>query len=35
VVGCPPESVQIGMRVQVVFDHREDVWIPLFEPERA
>ena len=35
VVGCPPESVQIGMRVKVVCDHREDVWIPLFEPERA
>ena len=33
IVGCPPEAVRIGMAVQVVFDHREDVWLPLFTPE--
>ena len=36
IVNCPPEDVHIGMKVQVVFEHRddgdEDVWIPQFEP---
>jgi uncharacterized OB-fold protein len=36
IVNCPPESVRIGMDVQVVFEHHEDpngdVWLPLFEP---
>ncbi|MBA3304283.1 MAG: OB-fold domain-containing protein [Acidimicrobiia bacterium] len=31
-VGCAPEAVTIGMDVQVVFEHHEDVWLPLFEP---
>ena len=34
IVNCDPESVTIGMPVQVTFEaHPEDeVWIPLFEP---
>lgn len=32
IVGIPPEAVEIGQRVQVEFEHREDVWIPLFTP---
>jgi uncharacterized OB-fold protein len=32
IVNCAPEKVQIGMAVRVLFDHREDVWLPLFEP---
>ena len=32
IVNCAIEDVVIGLRVQVVFDHREDVWLPLFEP---
>ena len=32
IVNCPVEAVHIGMRVRVLFDHREDVWLPLFEP---
>ena len=32
IVNCPAEAVRIGMRVRVVFEQREDVWIPLFEP---
>lgn len=32
VVGLPPEQVQIGMPVQVLFEQHEDVWLPLFEP---
>jgi len=31
--GVPPEDVQIGMRVAVTFDHDEDIWLPMFEPE--
>ena len=34
VVGCPPEDVTIGMRVQVQFLHRNEVWYPLFAPVR-
>ena len=32
VVHCDINEVYIGMPVQVIFDHREDVWLPLFEP---
>lgn len=35
IVGCPPESVHIGMPVKVRFEPREDVWLPLFEPAPA
>lgn len=33
IVGCDPEDVAIGDPVRVVFEHHEDVWIPLFEPD--
>ncbi|WEK02233.1 MAG: OB-fold domain-containing protein [Candidatus Sphingomonas phytovorans] len=32
IVNCGIEDVYIGMPVKVLFDHREDVWLPLFEP---
>lgn len=32
IVGIPPEDVRIGMEVEVVFEHHDDVWIPLFQP---
>lgn len=32
-VGDPLADVSIGMRVQVVWEEHEDLWIPLFEPE--
>ena len=35
IIGSLPEAVRIGMRVRVVFDHREDVWLPLFTPEQG
>lgn len=35
IVGCAPEAVRIGQRVRVVFEHHDDVWIPLFEPLEA
>ena len=35
IVGCPIETVEIGMPVQVTFEQHDDVWIPLFEPASA
>ena len=32
IVGCEPGDVYVGMKVQVRFEHDDDVWIPLFEP---
>jgi len=32
IVNCEPDAVRVGMPVRVTFEHREDVWIPLFEP---
>jgi acetyl-CoA acetyltransferase len=32
IVGCDPEQVRIGMRVRVVFEQAEEVWLPRFEP---
>jgi uncharacterized OB-fold protein len=32
IVGCDPGEVFIGMPVQVTFEHRDPVWLPLFEP---
>ncbi len=32
IVSCSVDAVRVGMRVQVVFQHCEDVWVPLFEP---
>jgi uncharacterized protein len=32
---APPDDVHIGLRVAVRFEHQDDVWLPLFEPERA
>jgi uncharacterized OB-fold protein len=31
-VGCAIEDARIGMPVRVVFEERDGVWIPLFEP---
>jgi uncharacterized OB-fold protein len=32
ITGCSPDDVEIGMPVQVTFEHYEDVWLPFFEP---
>lgn len=32
VVDLPVEAVTIGLRVRVVFEAREDVWLPIFTP---
>ena len=31
-MSCEPEDLTLGMRTEVVFDHVEDVWLPLFKP---
>ena len=33
VVGCDVGEVAIGLPVRVRFDRRDDVWLPLFEPD--
>jgi acetyl-CoA acetyltransferase/uncharacterized OB-fold protein len=34
-VGCDPEQLSLGMRMEVVFEQAEDVWLPLFRPAAA
>jgi uncharacterized OB-fold protein len=31
-VGVEPGDVATGMELEVVFEHAEDVWLPLFRP---
>jgi len=31
IIGCDPESVDIGNKVRVIFEQQEDVFLPLFE----
>jgi uncharacterized protein len=31
-VGVEPENLQIGMEVEVTFEHSDDVYLPLFRP---
>jgi uncharacterized OB-fold protein len=35
IVDCEIEDVHVGLPVEVVFEQREDVWIPLFKPVPA
>jgi uncharacterized OB-fold protein len=35
IVGCTPQEVAIGMRVEVRFIHRNDVYYPVFVPAPA
>jgi len=35
IVGCAPESVEIGQPVQVRFEQVGETWLPLFEPRGA
>jgi uncharacterized protein len=34
-VGLAPEEARIGLAVRVRFEQVEDVWLPLFEPDRG
>jgi acetyl-CoA acetyltransferase/uncharacterized OB-fold protein len=31
-IDCDPERLELGMRMEVVFEQAEDVWLPLFRP---
>ncbi|MWA02420.1 3-ketoacyl-CoA thiolase [Actinomadura sp. LD22] len=31
-IGCDPGDLRLGMRMEVVFENVEDVWLPLFRP---
>lgn len=33
IVNCEPHEAVIGLAVRVVFEQRDDVWLPLFEPD--
>ncbi|WP_210425092.1 Zn-ribbon domain-containing OB-fold protein [Spongiibacter thalassae] len=33
IVHCDLDDVHIGMRVKVLFEQNEDLWVPLFEPD--
>lgn len=33
IVNCAPDDAVIGLAVRVVFEQRDDVWLPLFEPD--
>ncbi|MUL75806.1 thiolase C-terminal domain-containing protein [Mycolicibacterium sp. CBMA 226] len=32
IIDCDPEQLELGQRVEVVFEQHEDVWLPLFRP---
>ncbi|HTX98234.1 MAG TPA: OB-fold domain-containing protein [Mycobacterium sp.] len=32
IVQCDPDQLQLGQQVEVVFEHVQDVWLPLFRP---
>ncbi len=34
IVNCPTDEVRIGMPVRVLFEKYDDVYLPMFEPER-
>jgi uncharacterized protein len=33
VVNCPPDAVDIGMPVRVIFEQHGEVFVPIFEPD--
>lgn len=33
IIGCEPDALSVGLAVHVVFERREDLWLPLFRPE--
>ncbi|QUT06767.1 Zn-ribbon domain-containing OB-fold protein [Sphingobium phenoxybenzoativorans] len=35
IVNAPPETINIGQSVQVLFEQHDDVWLPLFQPEEG
>jgi uncharacterized OB-fold protein len=35
IVNCEVDDVHIDMPVSVLFEHHQDLWVPLFQPEQA
>ncbi|MBV9350624.1 MAG: OB-fold domain-containing protein, partial [Mycobacterium sp.] len=35
IVDCDPDQLVLGQRLEVIFEHIEDVWLPLFRPARG
>ncbi len=35
IINCPANDVQIGMKVRVLFEKHEDVYVPFFEPDKS
>jgi uncharacterized OB-fold protein len=33
IVGCPPDALEIGLPVRVLFEQQGDVFVPIFEPD--
>jgi len=33
IIDCPSDSVFIGMKVRVIFEQHEDVWLPMFKSD--
>ena len=34
IVNCAPDAVEIGMPVRVLFERHDDIFVPVFEPDR-
>jgi uncharacterized OB-fold protein len=32
IINCPAEAVRIGLPVEVLFEQREEVYLPMFQP---
>jgi uncharacterized protein len=35
IIGCDPEEVTFDMAVRVQFEQAEDIWVPLFAPDKS
>jgi acetyl-CoA acetyltransferase/uncharacterized OB-fold protein len=35
IVNCDPSVLELGQQVEVVFEHIEDIWLPLFRPSKV
>ena len=35
IVGCEPSDVFVGMAVQAVFEHCDEIWVPVFRPVKG
>jgi uncharacterized protein len=35
IIGCDPDEVTFDMPVRVQFEQAEDIWVPLFVPDKS